>query len=277
LFEKYIQVIEKNIEYQGEVNLGKNSSPAWLQVYAKKLGDGLIISHFDITNRKRSDEELLRLKLEQQREVLNAILIAQEKERERIGEGLHNGIGQLLYAALMKLEQAKDGEAESNVSLTEAYKIVRDAINDVRNLSFQLIPSVLRDFGLPSAVSAMINRLISPKTKIKLEIDGLDSRLSNEIEFSAYRIIQELLNNCIKHADATEIIVKLKSLDGIFLIEVGDNGKGFEPEQPNVQKGVGLQCISNRVKLLQAKMEITSSTGKGMLVKMEINKAKINE
>lgn len=222
-------------------------------------------------------QELLRLKLEQQREILNAILITQEKERERIGEGLHNGIGQLLYAAAMKLELVKNCEEKDAALLTEVRKVLGDAINDVRSLSFQLIPSVLRDFGLPSAISAMINRLTSPKSEIKLESDGFDERLSDEIEFSVYRIIQELLNNCIKHSDATEINVKLRLLSGAFLVEVSDNGKGFESGQLNMQKGIGLQSISNRVKLLQANMEISSFPNKGTVIKILIKKERMNE
>jgi signal transduction histidine kinase len=216
---------------------------------------------------KEAEEEMMRLKLEQQREVLNAILITQEKERERIGEGLHNGIGQLLYAISMKIDSIEVNETNKNI-LAETSKILNDAIRDVRSLSFQLIPSVLKDFGLPATLGEMINRLSSVKHKISLEIEGLEKRLSEETEFSVYRIIQELLNNCIKHSEATEIVIKLKSLQESVLIEVSDNGKGFVPEQINIQKGMGLQSVSNRVKLLQAKMEISSYPGEGTSVKI---------
>ncbi|MFL5766179.1 MAG: sensor histidine kinase [Bacteroidia bacterium] len=271
LFKRYVEVVEKNIEFQTEIGPDDTGLPIWLQAYAKKLGDGLIISYFDITARKKAEEELLRLKLEQQREVLNAILITQEKERERIGEDLHNGTGQLLYAALIKLELIETNK-KNRVILSEAGKIITEAIKDIRSVSFQLIPSVLRDFGLPAAIGEMIKRLNSARFKITLEIVGLEKRLSDEIEFSIYRIVQELLNNCLKHSCATEIKVKLTSTEKIIIVEVSDNGKGFCSGLPNLQRGVGLQSVSNRVKLLQAKMDISSSIGSGASVKIYINK-----
>jgi signal transduction histidine kinase len=218
-------------------------------------------------------QELLCLKLEQQREILNAILIAQENERERIGEDLHNGIGQLLYAAMMKLDLIKVSGTDNANFLKDASEIINDAIKATRNVSFQLVPTVLRDFGLPTAIETMIKRFNCPKFKIILQIDGFNERLSDRIEFSIYRIIQELLNNCVKHAKATEIIVKLISSEKTVFVEVRDNGLGFEPEKlSKMQKGIGLQSVRNRIKLLQAKMQISSSADNGTSVRIEIDK-----
>lgn len=271
LFDKYVDVIEHDKEYQAEVDLSQPDAPLWLQVSAKKLGDGLIVSYFDITRRKEAEHEVLQLKLQQQREILNAILIAQEKERERIGEELHNGVGQLLYAATMRLESAFEAYGKAD-TLNDIAAILKDAIRDTRNLSFQLVPTVLKDFGLPTALDSMIKRLSSPVMNIRLIVNGLNQRLSQEIEFGAYRIVQELLNNCVKHAHATEITVILQLRRKKLLIEVTDNGRGFDAKKTReMQKGIGLQSVSNRVKLLNAKMKLTSRIGKGTSVRLTID------
>lgn len=215
---------------------------------------------------EQKQKELMDIRLYQQREILNAIMMTQEQERERIGESVHNGLAQLLYGVQTRLQLLKVNTPDDEKQLKTILNIVSDAINDTRRIAFELVPAVLKDYGIEVALNELIRKIVKGNPVVNLELSGV-TELPEKLEFAIYRIVQELLNNIIKHAHATEASVMIKQhKDSISLI-VSDNGVGFQELLPRrVGNGMGLKNIRNRVKLLEGRFTLNSSPGAGSRV-----------
>jgi two-component system NarL family sensor kinase len=207
------------------------------------------------------------LKLDQQRDILNAILVGQETERKRIGEDLHDGVGQLLYSLKMKQQMIDSADEKSTQTLKEMDKLLDQTISATRSLSFQLVPAVLRDYGLKEALSSLIHRLNSPSLRITFQATGITERLPESVEFSLYSIAQELLTNIVRHSGAKSGVVDIRVAKNQIVLNVSDDGSGFDAEQiGKLHKGIGLQPVMNRASLLKANVQISSSEGHGTSV-----------
>lgn len=233
---------------------------------------GFIIVH-EVTERIKLEKERTSLKLKGQKELLNAILQAQEEERKRIAEGLHNGIGQMLYAAKLNIEQIRiDAKNPGTDQFTNAKKqvnkLLEEAIKQTRTISHELVPTILQDFGLEGAVQDLVKRYNGQHHAIQLEIFGLDLRLDKYVEIALYRMAQELLNNIVKHAQATQIKVQLVKGENGIVLKVTDNGKGFNVQKN--KKGMGLRSIRDRVELLNGTIYIQSTPNLGTSVHIVI-------
>jgi two-component system CheB/CheR fusion protein len=224
----------------------------------------------DITSEKIAEKKLINFKLSQQKDTLRAIMLAQEQERDRIGEALHNGVSQTLYAIQIRLANMEIADKSTRSKLSEISSIVKDAIDETRLISFELVPAVLKDFGLEVALKTLLHRLSGVNIKFNLSIIGLSKRLPEDIEFSAYRIVQELLNNVMKHSGASESSIEIVSAKKGTSIIVSDNGHGFnEKVAIPMHKGIGLNNVRNRVKLLDGSIRIISSS-EGTSVRIKI-------
>ncbi|GAB3857519.1 hypothetical protein GCM10028822_31330 [Hymenobacter terrigena] len=224
----------------------------------------------DVTERERLAEEATQQRLRQQQEVLAAILATQETERKRIAEALHNGLGQLLYATKLSLA----GRAGVPEALPrESLKLLEEAIRATRTISFELTPGVLEDFGLQTALQELVKRIAPAGLPIRLHLSGLDHRFSPQVEIGVYRTVQELLNNVMKHAHATEAVVHVAHENGRLEVSVEDNGRGFEPAALAGQPlaGIGLAGVRNRVALLGGRLAINSRLGRGTIVSFELD------
>lgn len=221
----------------------------------------------DITEKKKAADDTARLKADQQRNITLAALNTQESERKRISDALHDSVSQLLYGIKMQLGML--GEGRNAKSAAEGINNLLDlAIRETRNISFELAPSILSDFGLPATLNELAKRLSTPRMKINCKITGLNERLEPELENGIFRIIQELVNNCMKHADASVINLEVKRNKSIE-IRVQDNGRGFDVKREEVTPaGSGLSSIRNRLNLYRGSMQIDSAAGKGTSVKM---------
>lgn len=212
---------------------------------------------------EQKQKELMDIRLYQQREILNAIMMTQEQERERIGESVHNGVAQLLYGVQTRLQLLKVNTPDDEKQLKTILNIVSDAINDTRRIAFELVPAVLKDYGIEVALNELIRKIVKGNPVVSLELSGI-TELPEKLEFAIYRIVQELLNNIIKHSGATEASVIIKQhLNSISMI-VTDNGVGFQELLPRrVGNGMGLKNVRNRVKLLEGRFTLNSSPGEG--------------
>lgn len=230
----------------------------------KKAGDFIIqLAIIDLTLRKKEEAEYAQKKLEQQKERLNTILEAQEEERIRIAEALHNGLGQLLYATKLKMEDIKDNKDVK----AEVKEFLDEAITETRNLSFTLMPTLLKDFGLQVILDETARRFSTKTLKLECHVLGLKERLSNIQETAAFRIIQELLNNIIKHSRAKSATILVSRRKGRVEIIVMDNGIGFDTEKILEKSGgSGLKSIHNRLDLLNGNIKINSKSNKGTVV-----------
>ena len=223
----------------------------------------------DVTERERLAEEATQQLLRQQQEVLAAILETQETERKRIAEALHNGLGQLLYATKLSLSGRPGVPGPAHAAL----KLLEEAIRATRTISFELTPGVLEDFGLQTAVQELVKRIAPAGLPVRLHLLGLGRRFPPPVEIGVYRTVQELLNNVMKHAHATEAVVHVAHENGRLEVSVEDNGRGFEPavlaEQPLA--GIGLAGVRNRVALLGGRLAISSRLGRGTIISFELD------
>ncbi|WP_187264594.1 chemotaxis protein CheB [Pontibacter beigongshangensis] len=222
----------------------------------------------DIQDYKDAEEANIQLRLSQHREILKAVLQAQEAERKNISEALHNGLGQTLYATKLNLDQLKPQSRQEQQIVGKIDSLLKESIQVTRNISFGLNPSVLKDFGLQAALKEIISRLNSPKLKISLKVQGLDRGIDSFIELSLYRITQELLNNIIKHSQATKASVELIRKHKQIKLTVQDNGIGLNKEELKSMKGIGLRSIQHRLELLGGELEIDAEVGKGAVFRI---------
>jgi PAS domain S-box-containing protein len=216
------------------------------------------IAVIDITDQKNA-------KAKQEKQILKATLAAQENERKRISEALHNSVGQLLYGIKLKIDRQSENSHNGDFQ-----ELLDQAIKETRNISFELAPSILKDFGLRVTLDEMAERLSDKGLTIRIRTN-LNKRLELSMEVDLFRMIQELVNNSIKHA-ASMITMELKSAD-IIIVEVTDNGTGFSHKKNQAISGSGLAAIRNKLTLYNGEMNIESK-GKGSLVRLILNELK---
>ena len=212
----------------------------------------------------------------QQNEMFNLAATMQEKERKRIAEDIHDGLGSVLSAAKLKLSALKDNNANLTEEQKEKYlstlSLLDEASTELRSISHNIMPAALSKLGLIAAFENVTEKISSHSpVKIQFEAHDFDSRLEESIEMSIYRIVLELLNNTVKHAKATNAVVQLIKYPDFINITVEDNGKGFEYEKAVIdKKGIGLGNIESRVNYLKGKMDVESSLGKGTITIIDI-------
>lgn len=220
---------------------------------------------WDITEKKLLEERNEALRIDRQREITAATLHAEENERKRISEALHDSVSQLLYGIKLQLSAKNYAEA-----IAKANKLLDTAIQETRNISFQLAPSILADFGLAATINELCRRLSTPNVRMEARISGFSTPGELFPEETIFRIIQELVNNCIKHSGATHLQISVRKNKAIEIL-VTDNGKGFEYEKlNNPPKGAGLTSIRNRLALYNGKLDISSAPGKGTTVRVQL-------
>jgi two-component system sensor histidine kinase UhpB len=223
----------------------------------------------DITERKKMQEELVRNQIETQKLITQVTIQTQEKERGVIGRELHDNINQILATAKLCVDMAINEEQFRKELLHRSYDSISKAINEIRILSKTLVPPSLGDIGLKEALLEMIENISSPELMIRMKAnDVLIENLSNNKKLIIYRIVQEQINNILKHSKATESQIELKTHNKKLQLLVKDNGIGFDPKKK--AKGIGLNNIISRVEMHNGDMEIISSPGKGCMLKVEI-------
>ena len=159
---------------------------------------------------------------------------------------------------------------ESKMMFGKTMNLVDESCKEVRVISHQMAPNVLLKAGLASAVRDFISKIDARKLKINLETFGLQERIDQSVETVLYRIIQETVNNVIKHSGANILDIQLsKDEEGINAM-IEDNGKGFDSSQLGKFEGIGLKNIRTRVNFLKGNVDFSSSPGKGTLISIFI-------
>jgi signal transduction histidine kinase len=195
---------------------------------------------------------------------MEAKLQAEEEQRVQIGRDLHDGVGQVLAYLSMQLGVVKIKNRFNREELEQLEKSARSALEQVRSLSRTLAPPALRDLGLRDAVLELVDGYtILKKPIIELDIyrQAEDYNLSMDQKIVVYRILQELLSNTFKHANAAKIEIRLYFDQKQFYIAYNDNGKGFDPAA--IKKGVGLESIKSRVAFYKGSVQIVTQPGNG--------------
>lgn len=231
-----------------------------------------IILAWLLYNRRKLKEKALLQEavLQQQQLAAAAILQAEENERQRIAKDLHDGVGQMMSAAKMNLSAFENGlqfrDDEQKNSFDRIISLVDESCKEVRTVSHQMMPNVLLKSGLGKAVTEFLDKIDQKVLKINLYTEGLNENIDENIEIVLYRVLQESVNNVIKHSGATELDISLvKETEGITAT-IEDNGKGFDIHHLSEKAGIGLKNMRARVEYLKGTIDFDSSPGKGTLV-----------
>ncbi|MGK0364008.1 MAG: signal transduction histidine kinase [Saprospiraceae bacterium] len=211
------------------------------------------------------------MKITHQRELMFATFEVQEEERERIARDLHDEVGAKLSVLFLNLHQlGKDDIEKSNTKevIKDMHDLVNNTIATTRRISHDLMPPTLENFGLSVALSELCESIRKGgKISVNIEVEEETALAHNKIaDLHLFRVVQELINNSLKHAEADAISIKLWTTGAKLKLEYKDNGKGFDLNADAHQKGLGMKNIENRLNMIEADFKVSSIPGKGMKV-----------
>lgn len=239
-----------------------------------------IISFVLVYMRKQQQqqEEMRRISEIHQRKLLEASVDSQENVRRQIGGDLHDDIGTLLSATKMQLsllgKQVKSNEVAVDF-FNQTNGLLNDAINNVRRISKELMPATLDKFGLEIGLKEFAEKFSSVTgVNVNFKSDNIDeTKFAKKTALIFFRIVQELVNNSLKHADANQINITLAQTEANLYLTVQDNGKGFDIQEviANPASGIGIRNIESRLSVIDGKVEFDVKKGKGSAIKIEVN------
>jgi len=276
--------------WQGEIHITSRSEQSiWLDlsmvpVTIKKEESELLIICFDITERKKAEQEVERLnkeniadKINQQKIISSKIVENQENEQNRIAKEIHDGIGQMLTGLKFSLESIDLNDKEkAGQKIEYLKKLSLDIIKGVRTATFNLMPPELSDHGINSALAKLTQELskLTGKEILFYNKTDFDKRMDSLVEINLYRLTQEAINNAIKYADSTHIIVQLSHSATLLSITIDDNGKGFDvssaEKKRNSESGMGLLFMKERIQYINGRVFINSIPGEGTRITFNI-------
>ncbi|MBK8089093.1 MAG: sensor histidine kinase [Chitinophagaceae bacterium] len=235
----------------------------------------LIISLLSYRNyrqkQKLQEQKIAELEKEKLLLATQSIVKGQEDERSRLAKDLHDGLGGLLSGVKLQLGAMKGNlilSEEHGRTFNHALSKLDESISEMRRVAHNMMPEALMKLGLQQALQDYCDGLSASQAfKINGEFYGLEKRMASSVEIVVYRIVQELLNNAVKHSGATIILAQVMRNDDSLSITVEDNGKGFNKE--TVQQGAGLKNIRSRVDYLKGQLDIKTTEGKGTSVHID--------
>ena len=217
----------------------------------------------DITERKKLEERIIQDEIQKQKQINQAIIAAQEKERNKISEELHDNVNQILMSAKLFMGAAQKTPEQAESLLQKAMDYQTMALEEIRRLSKFLNNSLIKTVGLKGCITDILYNLRTLKNlNTELEYDpDIDRRLSDDQKLMLFRIVQEQTSNIVKYSNAKNILVLLKSHYNTFSLVINDDGEGFDPDKK--RNGIGLTNIKNRTSAYNGEMVLESSPGKG--------------
>ena len=243
------------------------------------LGTGIAILLQKNTSKKRQlaeQEAILKqqrvenLLKEQELVSIDAMIAGQEKERQKVAGELHDDLGSLMATIKLHFDNAK--VAKQDPALKNAQKLLEEAYQKIRGMAHNKNSGVMSDQGLLLAIKKMA-KTITETNALKVEVEdfGMGERLENSLELSIFRMVQELVANAIKHAEASRVNIQLTQHEDNLNIIIEDNGKGFDRSKLDKSKsGMGLTTIEKRVEHLEGNFTVDSVVGKGTSILIEI-------
>jgi signal transduction histidine kinase len=236
----------------------------------------LFLLGFGFYRRKQLEQKaILAAEQTKQRELLTrAVIEAEETERKRIASDLHDGVGQLFSAVKMNLggllnrvEITKD---EDRFLAEKTMALVDESCKEVRVISHKMMPNFLLKSGIASDIKSFIEKIDENTLKISFESSGFKEQLEFNEEIILYRVIQELINNVIKHAKANELHIVLNKTKQNIQVKIIDNGVGFDYEKALEKGGLGLKNILVRIEYLKGKVHFSSHRPSGTIVQIDV-------
>lgn len=218
------------------------------------------------------DEKIISMERQQQVVSLQSMIHGQETERTRIAKDLHDGLGGIFSTVKMHFSalEYENEKLKTDNLFRKSYALIDTASVELRRIAHNMMPEVLMKLGLLNAVKDLTDNISAGKLiNVKFETHGMQKRLNSDTEIMLYRIIQELLNNIVKHAMATEVIIQFIKDDARLSIVVEDNGQGFNTQEVDHKIHAGIDTIKSRVNYLNGKLTIDSLKGTGTTVMMD--------
>jgi signal transduction histidine kinase len=217
----------------------------------------------------------LTLLKEQEMVIIDAMIEGQEKERKRIAEDLHDNIGSVLATLKLHFENLKLNREKKEFDQEKLYEKTENLIDEtykkVRNIAHAKNAGVIANVGLLHAIELMASK-ISDADKIQIEVVhfGLDKRLEKSLEITIFRIVQELITNIMKHAEASTATINISLYDNVLNLIIEDNGKGFDPKKIKSTQGMGLDSIEKRIENLGGTFDIDATINQGTTIIINI-------
>jgi signal transduction histidine kinase len=238
----------------------------------------LVVSFILINSRSQNKmllqrQQLQKAEIAHQKELLNAVIESQEAERKRVGRDLHDDVGTALSSLRLIIEMSKPTENERGhkAFITSTKNIIDKVIKDVRGISHNLSPTTLSYYGLVAAIEEHCN-IINQSGKMEVKLENNAEITITSLNLSAatalYRVLEELLNNTIKHAGATTTMIGFDEQNELLLINYNDNGKGMVLNAAD-NKGMGMQNIESRLNNIGANYKINSGIGQGFNIEIQ--------
>jgi two-component system NarL family sensor kinase len=219
----------------------------------------LVVANFYKTNKQHNAHKLREIEQQKELQIAQAIMEGEERERQRLGRDLHDGLGGALSGIKIKLSSQ-----QKNISspvLDESILQLENSIKELRSISRNMMPETLLRSGLETAIRDLCVSFTNDSVDIEFQSNEIQNDMQIVSQVNIYRIIQELLTNAIKHAQCNKIIVQCIQNQDKFLITVEDNGKGFSYQNLEKSKGIGLNNVQNRVNYMKGSFTVDSHQG----------------
>jgi signal transduction histidine kinase len=236
---------------------------------------GLVVNSRDVTETKNLEEKVTLEKIIKQKEITEAVITAQESERSEIGRELHDNVNQLLTAAKLYTNMAKTDKENKQAFLNTANTYTITAIEEIRKLSKTLITPLIKDIGLNDSIKELIDdiMLVHPVKIIVTNTNFNEEKLNEKFKLNVFRIVQEQINNILKHATANNIAIIFETTKDHFIISINDDGIGFDSTKR--KKGIGISNIISRAALYKGDVIINTKPGKGCRVTIDFIKTEL--
>lgn len=211
-----------------------------------------------------------------QEALLHSTILTQEEERKRIARDLHDEIGSKLNVILLNAYQLKKmgkGNMEVVSITNELSSLVNTTIETTRRISHDLLPPTLEEFGLVEAIKELKDTYRHSDTlSFNLQFNDDNEKIKSKIiELNLYRVLQELINNSIRHGAATQLTIDLGILENLIHLKYHDNGEGFDTIDVQNKKGLGMKNMESRLRMIQATHQLNSSPGRGLTMEIELS------
>jgi signal transduction histidine kinase len=228
-----------------------------------------------LQDQKLKEQRIIELEQERKLVAVQSVMKGQEEERSRLARELHDGVGGLLSGVKLSMSNMKGNvflSEENAQSVENVISQLDQSISELRRVSHNMMPEALIKYGLKEALENYCENInISGKINAQLQTYGMEKRMEQSAEIIIYRMIQELLNNVIKHADARNVLIQLVRKEDHFNLTVEDDGKGFDIKENENKTGAGLANIKARAEYLNGNVDIVSKKGEGTSVNIEGN------
>lgn len=216
------------------------------------------------------------LEIEYREDLLASTILTQEEERKRIAKDLHDDLGSKLNVLRLNLNLFKKHSDQSPAFqevMTDVKSLLDTTIGTTRRISHELLPPTLEDFGLATALEELCDGFNSSgQIDCDLQAEGADLRLPEvNSELQVFRVVQELINNSIRHGAAKNIAIKLNQIKQELSLEYRDDGKGFDTSKLEEKKGLGLKNIDSRLHMIGANIHYESAPDKGVKALIQLN------